>query len=74
MIHAIVQMSGPDFFAESLAAKPKIYWRASSQYCRIDEEPDPANGIHGRLIVNEPDAWLINLADQTASSPQLTVV
>jgi hypothetical protein len=66
MVHAIVQMSGTDFSAESLAAKPKIYWRASSQYCRVDEEPDPANGIHGRLVVNEPDAWLINLADQTA--------
>jgi hypothetical protein len=66
MIHVIVQMSGPDISAESFAAKPKIFWRASSQYCRIDEEPDPANGIHGRMVVNEPDAWLINLEDQTA--------
>jgi hypothetical protein len=66
MIHAIVQMSGTDFPAGSFAAKPKIYWRASSQYCRIDEEPDPANGIHGRMVLNEPDAWVINLADQTA--------
>lgn len=66
MIHAIVQMSGTDFPAESFAAKPKIFWRATNQYCRIDEEPDPANGIHGKLVVNEPDAWLVNLADQTA--------
>jgi hypothetical protein len=66
MIHAIVQMSGTDFPAQSFAAKPKIFWRASSQYCRVDEEPDPANAIHGRLVVNEPDAWLINRADETA--------
>jgi hypothetical protein len=66
MIHAIVQMSGTDFPADSFAAKPKTFWRASNQYCRIDEEPDPPNGIHGRMVVNEPDAWLINLADQTA--------
>lgn len=66
MIHAIVQMSGTDFPAESFAAKPKIFWRASSQYCRIDEEPDPPNGIQGKMVINEPDAWLINLADQTA--------
>ncbi|MGB8013014.1 MAG: hypothetical protein WCF68_15480 [Terriglobales bacterium] len=66
MIHAIVQMSGTNISAESFAAKPKTFWRASNQYCRVDEEPDPANGIHGRLVVNEPDAWLINLADQTA--------
>jgi hypothetical protein len=66
MIHAIVQMSGPDISTDSFAAKPKIFWRASTQYCRIDEEPDPEKGIHGRMVVDEPDAWLINLADQTA--------
>jgi hypothetical protein len=66
MIHAIVQMSGSDISAESFSAKPKTFWRASDQYCRIDEEPDPEQGIHGRLVVNEPDAWLINLANQTA--------
>src|ERR1700675_4257139 len=66
MIHLIVQMSGTDVPGDSFAAKPKILWRASNQYCRIDEEPDPENGIHGRMIINEPDVWLINLADRTA--------
>jgi hypothetical protein len=66
MTNMIVQMSGTDIPAESFAAKPKVYWRASNQYCRIDEEPDPKNGIHGRMIINEPDVWLINLADSTA--------
>ena len=66
MTHAIVQMSGTDIAADSFFSKPKIFWRASNQYCRIDEEPDPEKGIHGRLIVNEPDAWLVNLADNTA--------
>lgn len=32
----------------------------------MDEEPDPEQGIHGRAVINEPDAWLINLADNTA--------
>jgi hypothetical protein len=62
----IVQMSGTEMPAESFAAKPKIYWRASNQYCRIDEEPDPKNGTYGRMIINEPDVWLVNLADNTA--------
>jgi hypothetical protein len=66
MIHAIVQMSGTDFPAGSFAAKPKIFWRASSQFCRIEEELDPAHGIHGVMVINEPDVWLINLADETA--------
>ncbi len=66
MIHAIVQMSGSEIADDSFAAKPKLFWRASNQYCRIDEEPDPENGIHERLLVNEPDAWMINLANNTA--------
>jgi len=66
MTHLIVQMGGTDIPASSFAAKPKIYWRASNQYCRIDEEADPENGIHGRLIVNEPDSWLVNLATNSA--------
>ena len=66
MTHAVVQMSGADISADSFSAKPKTFWRASNQYCRVDEEPDPEKGIHGKLIVNEPDAWLVNLADNTA--------
>ena len=66
MIHGIIQMSGADIPEGSFASKPKIFWRASSQYCRIDEEPDLEHGMHGRLLINEPDAWLINFADNTA--------
>jgi hypothetical protein len=66
MTHVIAQMTGTDIPAESFAAKPKTYWRSSSQYCRVDEEPDADNNIHGRMVVNEPDAWMINLADSTA--------
>jgi hypothetical protein len=32
----------------------------------VDEEPDPENGIHGRVVINEPDSWLVNLSDNTA--------
>jgi hypothetical protein len=66
MTHGIAQMSGTDIPADSFMAKPKIFWRASNRYCRVDEEPDPENGIHGRAIMNEPDAWLVNLANGTA--------
>jgi hypothetical protein len=66
MTHLIVQMSGTDIAAGSFAAKPKVYWRASNRYCRVNEEPDPENAIHGTLIVNEPDVWMVNLVDSTA--------
>jgi hypothetical protein len=66
MTNMIVQMSGNDIPADSFAAKPKVIWRASNEYCRIDEQPDTTNGIHGRMIIKEPDVWLVNLADNTA--------
>jgi hypothetical protein len=66
MTHAVVQMSGTGISADSFAAKPKTFWRATNQYCRVDEQPDPKKGIDGRLVINEPDAWLINLANNTA--------
>jgi len=66
MTHVIVQLSGTDVPADSFAAKPKVYWRASDQYCRVDEEPDPENGIHGRMVINEPDVWIVNLGNATA--------
>jgi hypothetical protein len=66
MTHLIVQMAGTDIPKDSFPAKPKIMWRASNRYCRVDEEPDPVQKIHGRMIVNEPDAWMVNLFDNTA--------
>jgi hypothetical protein len=66
MTHVIAQMSGADIPADSFQAKPKVYWRAANRYCRVDEEPDPKEGIHGRIVINEPDTWLINLEDNTA--------
>jgi hypothetical protein len=66
MTSVIAQMSGSNIPADSFSTQPKTYWRAGSQYCRVDEEADAKNGIHGRLIINEPDSWLVNLADNTA--------
>jgi hypothetical protein len=36
------------------------------QYCRIEESLDNEHGIHGLLIINEPDEWLVNLLTKTA--------
>jgi hypothetical protein len=66
MIRIIAQMSGTEIPAGSFAEKPKTMWRASNGYCRIDEEPDPAQGLHLRTIMNEPDSWLVDLANRRA--------
>lgn len=61
MTKMVVQLQGHDAPAGSFAAKPRTLFRAGNQFCRTEEEPDPEHGIHGLLIVNEPDAWLVNL-------------
>jgi hypothetical protein len=49
----------------SFAAQPKTMWRAGTKYARTAEAPDPQNHIHGLAIINEPDAWMINLFDKS---------
>jgi hypothetical protein len=59
-------LQGPDIPAGSFATKPKVMYRAGTRYCRVEEAEDAEHGIHGLLIVNEPDAWIVNLSNQTA--------
>jgi hypothetical protein len=60
-----VILQSPDAPAGSFAAKPKVFYRAGNRYCRIEEAPDPEQGIHSLMIVNEPDYWMVNLLTKT---------
>ena len=66
MTRLMVKLESPEIPKDSFAAQAKRMYRAGSRFCRIEENPDPANGIHGLLIINEPDSWLINRLDNTA--------
>jgi hypothetical protein len=61
MTKMVVQLQGPGVAADSFAAKPKTMYRAGTQYCRIEDQDDPVQKMHGLMIVNEPDAWMVNL-------------
>jgi hypothetical protein len=61
-----VQLDGPEVPQNSFARKPKTIYRAGSTFCRVEEAPDPEHNIRGLLIVNEPNAWMVNLATKTA--------
>lgn len=61
-----VVLQGPKIPSASFAAKPKTMYRAGSRYCRVEEAEDTENHIHGLMIVNEPDAWMVNLMTKTA--------
>ena len=49
----------------SFAAQPKVLWRAGTKYARVAESPDIQNRVQGLMIINEPDAWMINLFDKS---------
>ena len=66
MTKLTVRLQSPEVPEDSFAAKPKIMYRAGSRYCRTEELPDPEHGIHGLLIINEPDVWMVNLFTKTA--------
>ena len=59
-------LEGPQVMADSFSAKPKVIYRADTRYCRLEEAQDTENKIHGLLIVNEPDAWMVNLYNKSA--------
>lgn len=66
MMKMVVQLAGTGVARDSFAAKPKTIFRSGTKYCRVEEQPDPENGIHGVVIISEPDLWMVNLIDQTA--------
>jgi hypothetical protein len=68
MTKLVVRLQSPDVPEGSFSAQPKTMYRAGSRYCRIEELPDTEHGIHGLVIINEPDAWLVNLLTKTAQS------
>jgi hypothetical protein len=62
----VMRLVGPAVKANAFAAKPKTLYRAGTKYARSEEQLDVENNIHALIIVNEPDTWMINLADGTA--------
>lgn len=65
MTKVSVRLESAEAPAESFAAKPKTMYRAGNGYCRTEEAPDPEHGVHGLMILNEPDAWMVNLLTKT---------
>lgn len=46
-------------------ALPVIQYILGNKYARVEEKPDPPLKLHGLIIANTPDVWMINLWDKT---------
>jgi hypothetical protein len=44
----------------SFEASVRKLWRYKDSYARVEEAPNPQTGIHGLLIANAPNSYLIN--------------
>ena len=44
------------------ASLPKTIYRYKATFARIEEAVDREHDIHGLIVVNEPDSWIVDLA------------
>jgi hypothetical protein len=63
MTHVIVHYSGGDIQPGSFAEKPKTFWRSGTSFCRVEEAADSEQNLHLLIVTNEPNSWLIDLAN-----------
>jgi hypothetical protein len=67
MIMITTRLVDPKAAPNSFSSQPKTCWRAGTRYARVAEAPDWQNHVHGLVIVNEPDVWVINLFDKSGT-------
>jgi hypothetical protein len=65
LVHITVSNATPGIDPASYDAQPKNYYRVGNDKMRIEEALDSANGIHGLIVVAEPNIWMANLYDNT---------
>ena len=65
LVHITIVNATRGIDPASFAAQPKNYYRIGSDKLRIEEAVDAANGIHGVVVVAEPNIWMANLYDGT---------
>jgi len=65
LIKIVFRNATPGIDTDSFAAKPKTLYLLGSHYQRLEELPDFEAGIHGLIVSNERDTWMVNLANKT---------
>lgn len=64
MIRITFRDATPGYEEGHFARLPKTLYRWGSHYARLEEQPDLENGVHGLIVVNNRDTWMINQAVQ----------
>jgi len=61
IIEIVYRNIAPGIRADSFGAKPKTIYIGGETYARLEEEPNSKQHIHGLLITNGSNIWMINL-------------
>ncbi len=65
MLKIVARDTTPGIDPNCFAALPKTTYIFGNKYARTEEQPDPPLKLHGLIVINAPDSWLINLWDKT---------
>src|SRR6266487_825791 len=65
MVRIVTRDATPGIDPQSFPALPKTLYRLGNGRGRVEEMPDASRGVHGLIVVNEPDAWIVNLHDKS---------
>jgi len=65
MVRIVTRDATPGIDPQSFPALPKTLYRLGNGRGRVEEMPDASRGVHGLIVVNEPDAWIVNLHDRS---------
>jgi hypothetical protein len=65
LVHIVTVDVTPGIPAASFEAQPKSLYRIGDDKMRVDEALDAPNGIHGVVVIAEPNIWMANLYDNT---------
>jgi hypothetical protein len=60
MLFAEYRVVSPDLPASSPEAQPRKVWRLGKEFLRFEDVPNPETKVHGLIIVDEPDIWIID--------------
>ncbi len=60
MFFAEYRVVSADLPASSPEAQPRKIWRLEKEFLRFEDVPNPETKVHGLIIVDEPDIWIID--------------
>jgi len=62
MVRITFRNATPELEDGSFATLPRTICRLGKHYSRLEEAPDTEHGVHGLIVTNQRDTWMVNLA------------